>query len=179
MFSKLRKQYSATWEILSRFWQIYGGYKSWLSSPYLHLAVILGGVTWWRWDSTINGDWYDLVLSIIPDMLGFTLGGYAILLAFGNDRFKKEILVGDPRPGEPSPYMVMSAVFMNFLMMMVLSLLYSLIAKAFSLSCGFGALIGWVLFIYSATLALAAVFWVFRLSDWFNKYNQVSRGDDN
>jgi hypothetical protein len=92
-------------------WRLEGS----VCSPYTRLAAILLVLTshfWW------TQDWWELPISILPNLIGFSLGGYAILLAFGDEKFRK-LLVPErkatPSPGAPTLYMTVSAIFLHFI----------------------------------------------------------------
>src|SRR5689334_11556352 len=87
--------------LVNRYWSAYGRFRAFLFSPYLHLSVGILFVTYGVWT---RDSWWSFVISIVPNMLGFSLGALAIILGFGNDRFLTTI--SGQRPGEPgeSPY---------------------------------------------------------------------------
>jgi len=79
------RTYKGVNQLLGRYWVVYGGWPALIWSPYFHLSLVLLVITASQW---INPLWWDSVLSIVPNLLGFTLGGFAIFLSFGDDRFK-------------------------------------------------------------------------------------------
>jgi len=170
MIKDWKKPYKAVVKIFKRYWEVYGGYRSLFLSPYFHLSIMLFFLTWPFWDAAVAGTWFDLVIEITPSMLGFTLGGYAILLAFGNEAFQKA-LSGDSEDG-PSPFIIVNAAFANFLILQIVALIFAVLSKAWGVVSGPIAWIGSLVFLYSLVSALAAVMAVFQLSDWFNKFNE-------
>lgn len=187
----LRDSYGGFLDLLSQFWKAYGGWSSLASSPYLHGSLILTlimGNTW------LNANWWDTVSSILPNMLGFTLGGYAILIGFGDEQFKS-IISGSEDPNEESPFIGISAAFAHFIIIQLSALLFALIVKSLYFMPKPESLLGrildkipfwndileysnpifwfmgYLLFVYALSLAMASTFAVFRLSRWFDDYH--------
>lgn len=88
----------------------------------------------------IKHDFYELaislidqILTIIPNLLGFLLGGYALLIGFGNHKLLKESTKPD-RKGFISYYQTFSSIFAFGLLGLILTLttawIFSLISKA-------------------------------------------------
>ena len=159
----------------------YGGLRNVLKSPYAHLALLLAAITFPIW--TAPG-WWDLPLGILPNLIGFTLSGYAVMMTFGNERLRKEM--SRPVVGRPSAFMVINATFFHFLLLQIMAMLLAIVAKSrpFSSLLGVSALggvthlvryavtlslwaFGYVLFLYALTSALAATAAIFRVGRWF------------
>src|SRR6185295_12041303 len=70
--------YSATFRIFARYWQAYGGWRALFRSLYLHVAIIITCLLWGRW--TMAG-WWEMPLAVLPNIIGFSVGGYALLLS--------------------------------------------------------------------------------------------------
>lgn len=104
------------------YWSIYGGTAAVLSSGYFWTAVGLTCATYQWW---LNSNWWERVLAIEPSMLGFSLGGYVMLLAVGSERFM-ELLA---KAGEvtSSALVGVSAAFVHFIMVQFASLVLALI----------------------------------------------------
>lgn len=171
--------------ILSRYWKAYGGFKALFSSAYLYFAIVLSILMAPAW---LNNPWHELVLSIMPSVLGFSLGGYALLIAVGDESFRA-LISGEDEDGEPSPYMEVNAAFVHFILMQILSLIFGLFANAYyfkleespvlyqyisELNFPIGAIIlignfiGYTTFIYALLLAVAATLAILRMSSWYD-----------
>jgi hypothetical protein len=57
------------------YWRDYGGFREWIASPFLHLALV---VTILYAFGVVAFDWRGLSTSSLPTMLGFSLAAYTI-----------------------------------------------------------------------------------------------------
>jgi len=135
----------------------------------------------------IEAAWWGDAITTLPTMVGFAIGAYAIVLGFGDERFRAVIM--QRKSGGTSPYVRISASLAHFIVVQLAALLAAFVAKGldFSLSerKGFGALIfdvvgsiefvhdwiapigrflGFVLFVYAIATALATAMAIFRLT---------------
>lgn len=150
------------------YWKAYGGFGSFIRSPYLHFAIVFTAFAWPLWHgSKVPTTWYEIPLSVLPNVLGFTLGGYAILLSFGDESFRK-LISGEDSDGSPSPFMVLNGTFIHFILVQVISILLALLGKAWGIGSGPFAGIGFGFFVYSLTTAAAAAMAVLNVADWFD-----------
>ncbi|WP_339776977.1 hypothetical protein [uncultured Methylophaga sp.] len=172
-------------EILLRYWSIYGGWKAIFKSGYFWIAFVLSLAMYSQWACT-NGWWED-ILSIMPNMLGFSLGGYAMWLAIGDDDFRA-LISGQDEDGSPSPYMQVNAAFVHFIMLQIISIIGALLVQAFykpiveefsmatklcEIAVGSYLLAIWywftyLIFIYAIMSAMAATFSLLRVSSWYD-----------
>jgi hypothetical protein len=192
--------YAGAWEILRRYFKAYGGAAGLLRSPYLHLSVVVTGLSFHVWSQP---GWWERPVSILPNVLGFSLGGFAIWLASGDEKFRSKLAgrrvsispTGKPVTSpEESPYLAVSATFTHYVVVQVMCLIYSLVCMALNFTLPddalvfqlvsreiwdrgtlFGAAIGYWLFIYAITLTLAAVLGLFRVSTWFDGNQTLER----
>lgn len=171
-----------------QYWRAYGGIKEVLSSPYLHVSFLCTILALGLWSKP---GWWSIPLGILPSLLGFTLGGYAILMSFGNQRFQ-EMIRGSGPDGTQSPFIGISATFAHFVVMQIFALLTVVILSTrplSSLAIIFPIIdqvllpgsamrvvfvtIAWglsfMIFMYSIILSLAATLAIFRLSAWYDQ----------
>jgi hypothetical protein len=182
--------------IIAIYWRAYGGWRDVVSSPFLWLSAGLTLLTYRLW---LHGEWWTYPLSVMPSLLGFTLGGFAIFLGFGDERFKA-IIAGEEQDATgasngPSPYMKVCSAFLHFVLVQVVALLVALVGAAtnFSgtgiLTCvtntlrpirWVGDMVGYWIFVYGLCLAAAAAIAVFRVAYWFDHYRTLTnqQGDD-
>lgn len=179
MKNRIKKQYGGVKGSLDKYWHLYEGWPALLSSPYFHLALLVTALSFPAWSGKPVTPWYETVTSIIPNMLGFTLGGYAILLAFGDDFL--DVACGEDPDGTPSPFMKNNAAITHFLIVQVTTLLYAVMLAPHKVSTGIFAAIGYASFVYTICTALAAILAIFNISSLIDKiYSQLqkNRKDD-
>ena len=189
VLKKFRTAFVQTGTLYRNYWKSYGGAGAVISSPYFVFALFVSVACAGLWTGE---NWWDLPVSVLPNLIGFTLAGYAILLAFGDRRFL-QILANAQEAGDDgsrSGFMQVSATFMHFLLVQILALLLAIFAKSrptstwlwwvfdhsshgnilkiirFSIAyCGWA--IGFAFFIYAICLAMAAVAAIFRIARWY------------
>ncbi|MCU7932058.1 MAG: hypothetical protein KZQ90_14750 [Candidatus Thiodiazotropha sp. (ex Codakia rugifera)] len=133
---QILSRYRGVGELISRYWYAYGGWIEVLVSPYFHLAIVINILTISQW----TGDnWHISIINIMPSLLGFSLGGYAILLSFGNDKFlerltkpSKGYLKNKPKDifKMDSIYIKVNASFVHFILLQMIALLLALIYQS-------------------------------------------------
>lgn len=198
MFTKFKKPYKGVFKIIKLYWQVYGGWSALAFSPYFHVALLFTAIMSHFW---LKDAWWDMSISILPSIIGFALGGYAIWLGFGDEKFRNLISEKDDST-KFSPYLEVSATFAHFIIIQLLALCLAILAKGlnFPLSeipwlyqlviylklspCftheimapifyGFGFL----LFIYAILTAVAATLAVFRVANWFDTFRNIKKTD--
>lgn len=166
-----------TFQLLRLAWGMTGGWKKSHRSLdfWSTLGVWLLCSPYW-----MKFEWWEQVISVLPNLLGFTLGGFAIFLGFGSESFKTMLSDKDERK---SQYVSVSAAFLIFVCFQIAALLYAFIAKSLHFNLqGFtdkyaeqlvvansiGNGIGYWLFIYSLVCAFRAAMRIFRVSRWYH-----------
>lgn len=162
---------------LSRIIEAYGGCRAIIVSRYFIFACLLMVPTWSQWT---KAGWWDTVFSIIPNLLGFTIGAFALTIAYGDERFKKLLAKSVDDDDEHSPLIEMSATFLVFIAVQTFALIGTLTCKgmwefgsqlipsALLKTVEIAGLVLWaacyLLFMYSILLALAAARWIYMLA---------------
>ena len=186
------KQFKGAAESFQQYWKAYGGWRAAIGSPYLLVSVVLAVFMAPLW---LRPNWWDIVLDVMPNVLGFSLGGFAIFLAFGDDGFRR-LIAGQHHTdgdGEQSPYLDFSAAFLHFIVVQVIAVLFSLFAKSFyfvelgqhskllvlnEIVKPIWWFVGFGLFCYAICSALAAAMAIFTLTRSFDDYLSTSDADD-
>lgn len=173
----------------AKFWEAYGGFRALFKSPFLWFAFIFSVILF---PVGLDSKWVSYSQNIFPDLLGFTLGGFAIFVSFGNEKFVS-LLTGPDDDGKPSPLLSISASFAFFIFCQIFVLIYSIAFEFFprlaSLIPSFPSrelflqgvevllsFVGAFLTIYALTLAFAATHSIFRLVCLFDVFDS-SKGD--
>lgn len=182
--------YKGVAEVFRRYWSAYGGSSALLKSPYLHLAVVLLVLTFHTWSQNY---WWEQVISVLPNLLGFTLGGFAMFLGFGDEKFRQLLAEPDDEDSEkPSLYVSLCATFVHFITVQVIALLGALLAKSWWFYFPWpentrsilpwlnlaGGAVGYGLFLYAVTSVLAATMHVFRIATWYEMHKQHTNSED-
>lgn len=189
---KIAYQYKGVYDVFSRYWSAYGGWEAIIKSPYFHLSIILTAISYGTWTGC---NWFELPISVLPSIIGFSLGGYAIWLALGDEKFKAAIS-GKTSNGKESPFIIVNATFVHFISLQILALVFALTAKSFpifNISISWqqafvdfgpwlcelliaikyiGSMLGYLLFIYAILSALAATMAIFRIAGWLEIHHQ-------
>jgi len=190
--------YSGLKKIFSRYWKAYGGWSAVFKSPYFHLSILLTCLSHSIW---INPNWVEIPISVLPNIIGFSLGGYAIWLALGDDKFRASISIKSKEDKE-SPFMVVNSTFVHFIVLQIVSLLIALAYKAapiqslpdavkqwlarqiesieayvYAVQIFTGAL-GYLIFVYAIMSALAATMAIYRIAGWLDIYHMNKANRD-
>jgi len=176
--------YSGVGRIFSIYWKAYGGLKALVRSFYLHLAIILLAGTFNTWTQP---NWWDTVVGVLPNLLGFTLGGFAIFIGFGDERFRALLADAEDAPEQPTIYVQLCSTFVHFIVIQVVALAFALVAKSWwfyaewiepvreflPMLNGMAGAIGFGLFLYSVTSILAATMHVFRIANMYEQHRRA------
>ncbi len=185
----LSQSYKGAAKLVAKYWSTYGGWRDFLLSPYLHFSLLLLAITFATWSEE---GWWEHVLSVVPSLLGFSLGALAIFLGFGSEQFRN--VISGKRPDEPnkiSPYMSVTAAFTHFIVVQIAAVMVAIVSVALfklplpisdhalyvfndivrALLWGFG----YWLFLYALCLAAASVFAVFRIAGWYDEHRTRER----
>ena len=176
--------YTGVIEIFSRYWRAYGGLRAVVCSPYFHLAIlVLLPVTFHTWSQP---NWWNDALSALPNLLGFSLAGFAIFIGFGDERFRQILAEPEDNPLQPTIYVALCSTFVHFIVVQIIALIYALVAKSFWFHAESmtplekflpamnltGGAVGYALFLYALTTVLAATMHVFRIASMYETFQR-------
>lgn len=168
--------------VLKEYWKTYGGISALLRSPYFLISIILTLLfvgSWW------NKQWWETSIALLPSLLGFSLGGYAMFVSVGSDDFKK--IIAQKKNKKHSKFMQNNAMFMHFILLQITALIFALLASSISqnsvlikfdydflshaasltLKNIFG-FVGYFLLVYSILSALAAAFAIYKMAHLYD-----------
>jgi hypothetical protein len=138
---------------------------------------IVGVDLWWVSDEKMVPLWLPFSLNVTPSVLGFSLGGMAILLAFSTDRFLYAIKQGGK---ENSYFMKVMASFFHLAVVQVISLISSLFIVPKIIPYPLYIIIsftGFFLTLYGLFLVISTVATLWHTGRIFNKID-ASRPDN-
>lgn len=165
------------------YWLAYGGWYALFSSRYFWVAVCLTFVMYNSW-YPIESQWFEQVIAVIPSVLGFTLGGFAMWVAIGDERFKS-LIAGADEDDEISPYMEVNATFTHFVLLQLFSLILAIIANSYSefvvsnpyilIGARLYSFFSYMIFIYALLTAIAAVLAILKVAKWYDDFQTSLR----
>jgi len=186
---ELVKSYIGVRNLFRRYWRVYGGGREFLRSPYLHISGAIAALSYEAW---ARPDWWDRVFSVLPNLVGFSIGAFAIFLGVGGEVFQRKIAGTDPdAPAKSSPFMRAAASFTHFIVVQAAAIIMAVILSNLYLIniAGQPALLirlndwarhlawfvgGW-LFIYALVLTFSTVMVIFRTAGWLDDWYTEER----
>lgn len=162
----------SAWPEIRGYWTAYGGFRSIVRSPVFLLAgflTIAFHPLWWE------GAWAEKTISIVPNLLGFTLGAMAIVLAFPGSRLFK-FLVEKGR--SDSYYLGLAARFVHFIFVQVFAILLALAGISYSSAIlGFFGTWSLVYAILCAAMTGLALFGIAQMNNHPGAHSLLDRKD--
>ncbi len=182
--NKLKKNFKDVKTIYLDYFKGYGGFHEIVTSVYFVIAVFINLFAYKAW---IGNSWIDNIQNIIPDIVGFSLGVYAILISFGNDKFQTFITEKEEnkldKPDYSTMYLKLNTTFIHFILMQILALILSILGGSLLIE-PYGileivfAFFCHLVFVYSLMLCVAAVFCVFRIARTYQEYKNYMKPDE-
>ncbi|WP_425907619.1 hypothetical protein [Nitrobacter sp. TKz-YC02] len=168
---------------LAVYWRVYGGFPKLVASKYFWGAIVLSLALYpaW-WDQQNRAELGGTIVSAIPNLLGFTVGAMAILLAFSTSRFFSVLTErGSPR----SAYLNLASMFIHFIIVQTGALIVGVFLKFYSDYRVLGWLAAFML-MYALLCAVATGLSLFGMAEIYNvladrdppKTNVPSSGDE-
>lgn len=143
------------------YWTTYGGFRALRSSRWLKLSLIIAIVLYPDWKSD---QWTSSAISILPSLLGFSIGAMAIIFAFPTSNIFK-FIAEDGR--SDSFYIQLAAKFVHFVVVQIIALIAALIASVYC-SIILNAF-GLFLLIYALLVGAATTFALFGVAQLYNR----------
>jgi hypothetical protein len=174
------KPWGTLFKWLNRYRRAYGGVRGMLKSPFFGLAILIAGLNYSLW---LEPKWIEKAESLIPSLLGFSLGTYAIIFSIVGGRIKGALRQVSA-PHGVSYLEAINAVFFHYIFIQVICLAWTFLYQGTWLTdfvravevylpiirTGFvyvsliGSFIGCFLLVYSILLMIAAAMAVYRLA---------------
>jgi hypothetical protein len=123
---KLPSSYRGLWNALSRYWGDYGGWSDFLLSPLLHFSLVISATSYAAWT---KADWVDLPLSLLPNLLGFSLGAYALIFSLADERLLAALNAPN-EDGGPTNLRMINATFLHFILVQTAAIIFALMNKS-------------------------------------------------
>lgn len=165
-----RNQYGA----ISDYFKIYGGIKSLCTSPYPQASIIIG--VFLVLFANEKFDASSLTISIIPNLLGFTVGALAITIASSSS----EIFILLTEGGDDnSLFMKTMSNFVHFILIQVVVVLLAVLNNAISFRIFI--YLNAIMLVYAILTALSTAIQLFQMAKLFNlskKKKNVTEGNE-
>jgi len=81
-------QFGSLLNNIRRYFSDYGGWKNTVYSPFVSMSII---ITFLNYSGWMNSIWVEQSFDLIPSLLGFSLGTYAILFSIISGRLKRAL----------------------------------------------------------------------------------------
>ena len=164
----LCREYKSLKDNIADYIDSFGCFCNVIISPYFHISTILGIVTVLKADA--YGSWANVAISILPCLLGFSIGGYAILMSFGDDKFRKFIATFRPK-GEKNPLMmIVNGTFLHFILIQMVASLIAIIVYLNKINDVYINILGCTVFYYAFTFCAAAAFEIKTVGRWYQMF---------
>lgn len=135
---KIAAGYGSLWGALRRYWEDYGGWPEFLTSPLVHISALIAVTSYGVWT---EGTWTDLPLSLLPNLLGFSLGAYALIFSLANENLLAALNLAST-DGKPPLLRMINATFLHFILVQTVAIIFALANKSSFLI----DLVGWLPF---------------------------------
>lgn len=154
------------------YWEAYGRLPALLSSPYVYLAVAFTAACYPLWSNQESG-WQQIVLDVVPSMLGFSMGGMAIVLAFATSKAFSVLAEDGARD---SFFIKLIAAFFHFILVQGGAILIAVAANSYENL--YLSAVGFFLFSYAVLAGVATAGQLLNSGYVLNFAASVQRKDD-
>ena len=132
---------------MSEYFKLYGGWRTLFRSPYLWLSFAISVLSL---PLIVFGTWYDLPMSTNPSLIGFSLAGYICILTLGGLDFTTALC----EEGEQDEFLSLSATFTHYNLLLIVSLLLAILAKATYVNADLVQKSTWLTSLYSGNIGM-------------------------
>lgn len=180
LLNLLRGQFRAFGKLIRRYFNAYGGFSAVLTSPLLIFAVGLSLISYRKW---LTDNWSESALSLLPNLLGFSLGAYSVIFSILTHRMRTAIKASKNDAGH-SYFDEINSAFFHFILVQVIAIFwafayrgslltdialalkphYQCAWEAFGAIAALGGFIGYTLLLYAVALVIASATAVYRLA---------------
>lgn len=154
-------------KLYKAYWSLYGGWSGLFCSPHLHVSIALALVCWFTSGGTKN-----LVTnaqSILPNLLGFTIGAMAIVLAVASS----SVFTFLSQKGNPASFfMKMTANFVHYITVQVVCLTLAIVFAGTESNVA-GFVVG-VLMFYAILVSAAVGIQLFQMARIYNAHASLA-----
>ena len=165
--AKIVEEYKFLSKDISDYFIYFGPIRDILYTPYFHLAVITA--LFISLFSQCPNGWSSIALSVLPNILGFSVGGYAIIITFGDDEFRKFLAKTTTNDGK-SILLVINGAFMHFIISQTLAIFLAYINQSLAITNFMLNFLMSIPFPYALFFCIAITFEIKTISKWYKKF---------
>jgi hypothetical protein len=155
-----------------KYWTLYGGIWAFVASPYPQVSIFLGLLSYVYGKNDFDPS--SLTISIIPNLLGFTIGALAIILAFSSSKLFSSLADEGNRN---SLFRKTIANFLHFITIQVISLMIAIGYYAYNFQVL--KLFSSIFLIYAIFTALSTGVQLFQMAAVANMWEGIPKRDEN
>ncbi|MBH9722850.1 hypothetical protein JAO10_21215 [Burkholderia contaminans] len=169
---------------LPGYFEAYGGFKTLFTSRFFWAAIIITGLSYPFWSIK---DWWNVVTTVLPTILGFTIAAFALVIGLGAGVFKRQ-LHRARKSGKPPMYLQVSGIFVHQIVVQASAILFAVTLAAIWLwpapteepwvmvnewarRISWG--IGFFLFVYSILLVIAGALNLYTLAKLIQRGTEI------
>jgi hypothetical protein len=168
LLNKIKGEFKPFWTDLKDYASYFGPVESVFLSPYFIFSVLMTFIVFIFADEYVS--WQAYAIDIVPDMLGFSIAGYAILISFGDDKFRKFLAKTKPNGSKHSLLLLLNGTFLHFIIIQVVSLFVAVIFKMLTVKSWVLNYAGCTVFLYAASFCIAVAFEIKTIGKWYQSY---------
>lgn len=126
----------------------------------------------WTKSAEEGSPWAQVAVEVIPSLLGFSVGGMAITLAYSNSRIFTAVIQGGRKD---SVFLKTIANFFHFILVQTIALLMAILCKSYSSNVL--SFLGFWIFCYGILVALATTGMLLQTARVFNAAGAIKVKD--
>lgn len=108
------------------YFKAYGGFKNLFGSRFFWAAIFITAISYPYWN---NKDWWNVVTTVLPTILGFTVAAFALVIGIGTGVFKRQ-LHRPGKDGNPSLYIKVSGIFVHQIVIQASAIIFAVTLAA-------------------------------------------------
>ncbi|MCR1770870.1 hypothetical protein [Burkholderia glumae] len=108
------------------YFKAYGGFKILFESVFFWAALFITAISYPYWSSK---EWWSVVTTVLPTILGFTIAAFALVIGIGTGTFKRQ-LHRPGKDGKPPLYLKVSGIFVHQIVIQASAIIFSVTLAA-------------------------------------------------
>lgn len=166
IINKSRKEYQFFLGDFSSYIEFYGPMKDLFYSPYFHISVLISLIVIVFAEET--NKWTEYALGALPSILGFSIGGYALIATFGDQNFRK--FLAETTHDNKSILLIINGTFIHFILAQTTAILIAFFVKSTNILNNVVNFFAVIPFVYSITMCIAIAFSIMTISKWYKDF---------